>query len=211
MKIKALLLGLLVSTQGFAANDYEFLSVPHSDVDQYLTIGSDETQTPESIQGLWWLNGNPLPDEVLSFANMKWTPIKTDGETSGWESEIPVYDQGIWTWHDSFAGRLLYSLAYKTKLNYHIVFNSDFTHGKITPIVKAVSFLPAVELPPSMLIDFELNYVDENEYSRDSVLLGRPHTYRFRRIVDGQGNRLPAYDEFVEKAEVPNALLPILR
>ncbi|RZA23949.1 MAG: hypothetical protein EOP10_11335 [Proteobacteria bacterium] len=62
-----------------------------------------------------------------------------------------------------------------------------------------------------MLIDFELNYVDGNEYSRDSVLLGRPHTYRFRRIVDGQGNRLPAYDEFVEKAEVANALLPILR
>ncbi|RZA23948.1 MAG: hypothetical protein EOP10_11330 [Proteobacteria bacterium] len=65
MKIKALLLGLLVSTQSFAANAYEFLSVPHSDVDQYLTIGSDETQTPESIQGLWWLNGNPLRSSKL--------------------------------------------------------------------------------------------------------------------------------------------------
>ena len=53
--------------------------------------------------------------------------------------------------------------------------------------------------------------VGENEYKRESIVLGQKSEYRFRRIVDGNGQRLPAYEEFVEKAEVPNALLPVCR
>jgi hypothetical protein len=53
--------------------------------------------------------------------------------------------------------------------------------------------------------------VSEDEYRRDTSVLGANHTYRFRRIVDGKGNRLPAYDELQKvlvKLGLKKALLP---
>ena len=65
-----------------------------------------------------------------------------------------------------------------------------------------------------MLVDFELNKVAEDEYARDSIILGQVSTYRFRRIVDGEGRRLPAYEDYVasilERGPI-NALIPICR
>ena len=202
MQLKFFVLALFFSTEALSAGRYHLQSVPHKDIDKYLVIASDATSTPENIQGLWWMDGNPLADEVLSFAGMSWSAIEERGEVVG-------FDEGVWAWHDSLAGRLLYNLVLKAKLTYHVVFNADFTAAQITPVFKPIGLLPGFELPPSFLVDFALNAVNENEYSRDSILFGAPHTYRFRRIVDGQGVRLPAFDEFVKKAEVPNALIPV--
>ncbi|RZA25132.1 MAG: hypothetical protein EOP10_07785 [Proteobacteria bacterium] len=209
MFFKTLLFALTLSTPVMAAGKYKLKSVPHADLDQYLVPGSDATNTPTAVQGLWWLNGNPLPDEMLSLASAKWTEILEDGEVVGYQAAIPVYDEGIWAWHDSSAGRLLYNVVLKSKLTYYAKFNLDFSFGRITPVLQPIGFIPGIEIPSSMLVDFTMTKVSEDEYLRESIVLGQKQTYRFRRVVDGNGNRLPAYDEFVNKAEVPNALLPI--
>ncbi|MBC7532018.1 MAG: hypothetical protein H7318_10600 [Oligoflexus sp.] len=211
MSLRSIVLALSLSTPVFAAGRFDLVSVAHNEIDTHLVPGSDATGTPEALQGLWWMNGNPLADEVLSFASAQWSDIEVDGEVVGHQALIPVFDQGIWSWHDSIAGRVLYNLVLKSRLTYHVTFDLNFTHGQVTPLLKPISFIPGIELPASMLVDFKMNAVTEGEYSRDSILLGKKHSYRFRRIVDGNGNRLPAFDEFVDLVEVPNALLPICR
>ncbi len=213
MSIRSLLLvfGILLSSPSFAGGLYDLKSVSHEDLDQELLAGSDLTGTPKNLQGLWWLDGNPLPDEVMSLASARWSKIEKNGRVVGYEAVIPVYDQGIWAWHDSLPGRFLYSLVLASRLTYIARFNADFSFGQITPKFIPLQFLPGVEIPASLLVDFTMTLVDDGEYQRDSILFGARHSYRFRRIVDGEGNRLPAYDEFVEKAEVNKALLPICR
>lgn len=209
MKSNILALSLLFSAPAFAGN-YQLVSVPHSEVDAHMTIGTDATGTPKNLQGLWWMNGNPLADEVVSFAGTQWETITdADGEITGYVGTLPVYDEGVWSWHDSAAGRLLYTVVLKTKLVYVATFNKDFTYGQVKPTFQPIGVLPKIEIPPSMLVNFTMNQVSSEEFSRDSVVLGQPSQYRFRRIVDADGNRLPAFDEFVRLAESANALLPV--
>ena len=40
------------------------------------------------------------------------------------------------------------------ELVYHGIFNADFTHGEVTPIIRPFSVLPEVEIPQSMLVNF---------------------------------------------------------
>ncbi len=210
MKMISLAIALAFSTTALAGQ-YSLESVAHQDIDQYLTIASAATGTPENLQGLWWMDGNPLADEVVSFAGLDFEEIIEDGELVGYRTEIPVYDEGIWSWHDSVAGRLLYGLVLTQRLVYVGVFNPDFTYGEVTPTIRPLSFLPTVTIPRSMLVDFTMTQVTEDEWSRDSVILGQASSYRFRRIVDGSGKRLPAYDAYVQAIEErgpANALLP---
>jgi hypothetical protein len=191
---------------------YELTSAPHTEIDQFLTVGSEATGTPENLQGLWWMDGNPLADEVVSFASAQYEKTYEDGEFIGWTVTIPVYDEGIWSWHDTGMGRLLYNLVRHKQLTYVGLFNKDFTFGQISPVIKVFPGLPDVKIPQSMLVDFTMTQVAQDEWRRDSVLLGAPSSYRFRRIVDGSGQRLPAWDEYVAAIEdrgPENALLPV--
>lgn len=210
MKIKALVLSMLLSSAAFAGK-YELISVPHDEVDSHLTIGTDATGTPKNLQGLWWMNGNPLADEVVSFAGAQWQEIVEDGEVVGYSGTLPVFDEGVWSWHHSHAGHFLYGAVLAHRLVYVAKFNKDFTQGVVLPRIKPLGVLPTLTIPPSMLVEFTMTQVDENEFSRDSIVLGVPSRYRFRRIVDADGIRLPAFDEYLEKVEVPNALLPICK
>ncbi|MFW7379988.1 MAG: hypothetical protein ACOH5I_14335 [Oligoflexus sp.] len=216
MKIVILLASMLFSAPLTAGifNEYKMLSFPHEEVDSYLQIGNFLTGTPENLQGLWWMDGNPLADEVISFAGAKFDPIVENGELIGYGANIPVFDEGIWTWHDTLAGRFLYSLIQGAQVRYLAVFNPDFTYGEVVPYLQPLKPLPGFEIPSSMLVNFTMTQVDANEWSRDSVLLGQASSYRFRRIVEGDGTRLPAWDEFVAAINSrgpASALMPVCK
>ncbi len=193
------------------AQDYDFVSVPHSEIDQHLVIGSSENGTPEELGGLWWMDGNPLPDEVVSFAGANFEAIFNEsGELEGHVGIVPVYDEGVWSYHDTEIGRFLVDLARLVRLHYVVEFNASFTEAQITP-----SFSPTprrFELPPSRLLDFRMSRISENEYLRDSEMFGTPMEYRFRRIVTADGERLPAFQEYLDaiaERGPENALLPV--
>ncbi len=216
MKSIALVSALMLATPAVAfASNYELASVPHDGIEEYMVAGSNDTNTPANLQGLWWMNGNPLADEIVSFASADFTDIVKDGEVVGHEAYIPVYDQGVWSWHDSLPGRILYSEVLRTRLVYHAVFNADYTYGDVTPISKALPILPRLEIMQSLLLKFSMKQVSPDEFSRDSLILGRPFSYRFRRVVDGEGNRTAAYADFLAKMggkpRPDNALLPLCK
>ncbi|HYX34386.1 MAG TPA: hypothetical protein VE954_14880 [Oligoflexus sp.] len=209
MNMKLLALSLLVSSSAFGFTyPYEMISVPHKDVIEHMIVGSDDTNTPENLQGLWWMDGNPLPDEVVSFAGTKWEEVVEDGELVGYVGTLPVYDQAVWTWHDSPEGRAVYKAVLKAKLVYKARFNKDFTSGVVTPTIQPGHKL--FEIMPSKLLEFRMEQVGENEFARDSTIATLESSYRFRRIVDGKGNKLDTvFEEFLQKAEADNAWLPI--
>ncbi len=209
MKFQAMVLGLLLSGSAFGITyPYKLISVDHKDVIEHMIVGSDETNTPENLQGLWWMNGNPLADEVVSFAGVKWEEIAENGEVVGYVGTLPVYDQAVWTWHDSVAGRALYKAVLDAKLVYKARFNKDFTSGVVTPTLQPGHKL--FEIMPSKLLEFRMEQVDANEFARDSTIFTLESSYRFRRIVDGKGQKLDdVFAEFLQNVEAKNALLPI--
>lgn len=216
MKILLGFLGLALSASALAnPNQYRYESAPNSEIDQYLVIGSSATGTPDALQGLWWLDGNPVPDKVISFASAQFQDIVVDGQVVGHEALLPVYDEGVWSWDFSPQGFAAYTLARTTRLTYRLVFNADYTHGDITPIITAGPLVNRLEIPQTLIASFTMDLVNENEYSRDTLLLGSPSNYRFRRIVDGAGNRLPvAFAEYLESLRVEGpakALLPVCK
>ncbi|SME96530.1 hypothetical protein [Pseudobacteriovorax antillogorgiicola] len=207
-----LLISMFLSSHVLAFSSYDLMSVSHEEIDQYLIAGSDDTGTPRNLQGLWWMDGNPLADEVVSFSSARIEAIEEAGNVIGYKAYIPVYDEGIWSWHDSFSGRSLYRAVEKNQLVYQGIFNTDFSYGDVTPIIKPFGVFPEVEIPQSMLLNFSMSQVSDNEWSRDSVIFGQESSYRFRQIVDGEGNRLPAWDDYlisIEARDVGNALLPV--
>ena len=60
-------------------------------IDEYVPIADARTGLPESLQGIFWMDGNPLPDKVVSFAASTW-----DAENR--RTSIKVYGEGIWSW-----------------------------------------------------------------------------------------------------------------
>jgi len=214
---KISLFGILVlfnvSVFGQKIGTYELASVPSVDIDQYLPIGSAATGTPENLQGLFWMDGNPLADKIVSLAQVEFTDVTNEaGELVGHTMKFPVYDQGVWTWDDTEKGHFLYSLVHKFQLTYEGHFNADYTYGQISPIIRPLPHHSPVEIPSSLLVDFMMTKIAPDEFSRDSILLGKKYNYRFRRIVDGSGHRLPAYDDFINRVETQgpkNSLIPV--
>jgi hypothetical protein len=193
--------------------NFTLLSIPHREMDKNLPFGSDETHTPKNLQGMFWMDGNPLPDKLVSLAKVRFTDLRDqNGKITGHRAYIPVYDQGVWTWDDTRTGNALYKLVHDVKLTYKVDFNADYTFGQVTPLVTLIPGLKRTAIPPSMLVDFTLTLNGPDEFSRDSILAGKKHNYRFRRVVDGTGKRLPAWDDFVRKMEeknLPNGLIPV--
>lgn len=212
VKLNILALSLFVSSPAFAfqkPSPYELKSVPHEIAHEEMTIGSDATNTPEALQGIWWMNGNPLADELVSFASVEWQPIEENGEVVGYKGSLPVYDAKVWSWHDSHAGKKLYDLVRSTKLVYVAEFNKDFSYGVVTPTFQFGSHRP-IGIPPTKFLTFAMRKVSDDEYARDSLIAGLPSTYRFRRMVEANGNLIQeTYEEFLSLVEADNALFPV--
>jgi hypothetical protein len=212
VKFNFLALSLLISSPAFSFfNPYEMKSVPHEVAYEEMTVANDSTGTPKALQGIWWMNGNPLFDELVSFASVKWEAIEEDGEVVGYRGSLPVYDAKVWSWHDSPKGHKLYDLVRKAKLVYVAQFNKDFSYGVITPTF-APGGIPSIAIPPSKALTFAMRKVSDDEYSRDSLIIGKESHYRFRRVINADGTRIEStFQEFLDLVEEKNALFPVCK
>jgi hypothetical protein len=212
MKLELFALTFLASSSAFAFdNPYEYKFVDHAIAWQDMAVANDATQTPKALQGIWWMNGNPLADEMVSFAGVKWQAITENGEIVGYSGALPVYDAKVWSWHSSPAGIALYEAARLAKLVYVAQFNKDFSYGVVTPRVQLGS-LPALNIPPSKLLTFAMRKVADGEYSRESLILGAESEYRFRRLIDASGEPIDeTFSEFLSLVETQKAMLPVCK
>ena len=171
---------------------YTLDEFPSDGIENHLVIGN-ESNMPEGLlefEGLFYLNGNGIDDEVSTFANMKLD--ESTGEFVG-----KVYDAGLFGFNSNLGGKLLYQFVRTFGLHYRV---NQTAPGRwhVTPQFYIPQFLnnPARQLEVKDAIsEFEIVKTDDpNVYSRVSHFFGKEiPPYRFVRIVYGNGTRTERY------------------
>ncbi len=158
-------------------------SFPKSEIGKYQRPGTAATGTPEPLRGIWWMDGNPLGDETISFADLDFGQDKPlfstfapnnfsyhsgkapgPGETQG----DRYYEEGVKLFTDAINGAVVY------EFNFEGGKNSDYKYADIKPVItfKILGFDIRVRIQPGLL-KFTLEYVDQDTYHRNNYLLGR--------------------------------------
>jgi hypothetical protein len=175
---------------------YRLTDIASSDVLRQMKIADDTTGTPSNLSGIWWMDGNPLPDEAASFGG---ATVNRDQRTI----LLPVYEDGIWTWHPNVAGRALYAFVNACRMTYEFRFNATFDAADITPIFTIGNNTLRI---PASVARFTLRYVRDGlwirENWRDNRLIG---TYTLRRIGSADGKPTEAFNDYL--AAAPSRLL----
>ena len=131
---------------------------------------------PEILQGVFFMDGNPLPDDFIKFEGAQWD--KTNKIL-----KLPVFGPLQWTFTNSASGRLLLYSAKLTSTIYEIHFDDSFQGAQITPIILGLRI-------PKWLVEFSLVQINENTWDRNNSWLGGLFDnfgYTLRKILDGNG------------------------
>lgn len=153
-----------------------------------MTIGSVASgNLPKGLtefEGLWYMNGNPLSDECLSFSG-----AYLDQKNFGYA--LKVYDEDHWSWSPNQYGRALHFATRLAGLTYVISRKSADVYN-ILPII---TDFPVPFPVPNMLVSFDLvRTADPDIWTRNSTIVGNElGSYSFQRIVFGNGTRTAKY------------------
>ncbi|GAB5365948.1 hypothetical protein AAMO2058_001102200, partial [Amorphochlora amoebiformis] len=84
------------------------------------------TTIPENLRGVWWMSGNPQPDDLTCLHRSIWYPS---------QRRLRIYLTGMdsWTWHDSVVA---WTRAWSTatfRANYNFYFDEDLKKAYIIP------------------------------------------------------------------------------
>lgn len=150
-----------------------------SNMDSKLkTLGID-------FQGIWWMRGNPVPEELVSFAGTTVT-----SSTYPTTLNVPNNGQGMWAWNDNVAGASLqkYYAVYSPTSTVAFDFESA-TKGNIQTGL--------TDVPLVWVDEFPFEYMNDDEWNRPTIFQTRsvlPDTnYTLTRIVMADGSPHPQY------------------
>ncbi|OUL24995.1 hypothetical protein BV372_28295 [Nostoc sp. T09] len=162
-----------------------------------------QTNLPTPLKGVFFMDGNPLPDDCITMYNLEW-------DAQNLSLVLPVFAPVQWTFHNSIMGLLLLVGAQLARFTYKIQFEDEtLRRAKILPF--------AFGLPiPKWIADFTMNQ-DENSqngeiWQRKNVWLGiipGLGDYTLRKIVDEDGRYTPAFNDML--AKVKNECLVIVK
>ncbi|KAI8847978.1 hypothetical protein BC829DRAFT_395156 [Chytridium lagenaria] len=192
--------------------------VPSTSIDTYMSIPSPTSLPPQfsDLHGLFYMKGNPMPDEICSFSGT----YDPDDDTL----DIPLYAPGVWSFDATFLGRLLYAFISAFRFRFSLIRVED--GWKAIPVLHFPPYLHKGELDwgtpggvclgvigderalvvgvelvypenggmelPSFVASFKIvpDVHDPDAFVRQSWILGvRLMDYEFLRIVRGDGSR----------------------
>ncbi|KAJ3112531.1 hypothetical protein HDU96_004471 [Phlyctochytrium bullatum] len=175
--------------------NFELYRVNTDEVEKFITIGTKDNidpRVPDYLHGVFYMKGNPLPDEVLSLAG----GVYDEKEKAYF---LKVYDENIWSWDDNREGRLLYD-AVRT---FGLIYKATWDHSQPRPVV----FVEPVFNPPFWLGNGEITIkpffanftiiptADPNYFIRRSSFLQQSVSdYEFMKIVYPNGTRTEKYE-----------------
>ncbi|MBM4251830.1 MAG: hypothetical protein FJ146_07645 [Deltaproteobacteria bacterium] len=160
---------------------------PRAEVGSFQKAGSNLTGTPSELQGIWWMDGNPLSDETVSFATVDF----------GQERPLlPVFGLNAFTFHagdnadasETKRGNMAFSLARKFSLIYEFQFDgtaAKYESAKIVPtiVMKVGPFAKRLRVSDKIL-GFTMRRTGPHLYSRDNTVRGEPiDSYLLKRIL----------------------------
>lgn len=167
------------------------------DVDIYNLekhVQPGKENVPKSFRGLWWMDGNPAPEIVLSFARAVYD--KTKGTMTSLYNDQDSYimqpsTSGIALWNKFRDAQVSLQVRIPAKVNMEDPQFGDqlFVDTGISKVVVQTSLLPTT-------------YVSDQHWKRETG----NHCYNFRKIVDENGKKLPVYDRFVKNVMLQTKL-----
>lgn len=150
------------------------------------------TDLPEVLQGVFFMDGNPLPDDCITMYDSPW-------DAQNLILSLQVFGTRKWTFHPNVSGLVILTLVRLSKLVYEICFDdASLQSAKITPIVFGVRI-------PAWLVNFTMEQTDAKNgdtWLRRSLWFGSMSLggdYTLRKVVDKQGNYTPAFKDMLSK------------
>ncbi|MBV6627837.1 MAG: hypothetical protein KI793_33765 [Rivularia sp. (in: Bacteria)] len=154
-----------------------------------------ETNLPNILKGVFFMDGNPLPDDCITMYNLEW-----DAENN--TLFLPVFGQLQWTFHNSISGKLLLIAAWLSQLTYKIQFE-DETLKKAQIIAYSFGIpIPKWIVNPTMCQDESSD--NGNIWQRKNIWLNTITgfgDYTLRKVVDENGNYTSAFNDMLAKVE----------
>ena len=152
---------------------------------------NQETKLPDTLQGVFFMDGNPLPDDCITMYNLEW-------DAQNLTLFLPVFGKVQWTFQPLIQGRILLFGAWLTRFTYKIEFEDEtLMRAQITPFGFGIPF-------PRWIIDATMHQEENSQngdiWKRENIWLGgasRMGGYTLRRIVDKDGNYTPAFSDML--------------
>lgn len=165
-------------------------------------IPSKQTNLPSVLKGVFFMDGNPLPDTCLTMYNLEW-------DAQNRSLMLPVFGPLQWTFHNSIPGWLLLLFVQLFEVQYKIQFEDEtLQHAQVIPFVLGQPISKSI-------VSFTMSQVQNSQngdtWLRKNVWFGglsRVGEYTLRRVVDESGRYTPAFNDMLTR--VPNECLVIL-
>lgn len=166
-----------------------------SEMTDVLESSHPDPSFPETLQGIWWvrLQDNPPALSLLSLANSPWIPT---------QNRIHLRRTGQLTYaypategSDKMISKLL-----EKNYHYEVYLNETHDEGFVQINYDTQIFGEPVTLSvPRFIIDYSMTYVPEGDYwLRESKILGQTvHVYKLIRLVQADGERTDAFDQYL--------------
>ena len=146
---------------------------------------------PEVLQGVFFMDGNPLPDDCITLEGGKWSENTLT-------LTLPIFAPRQWTFHVSVGGLLLLNFVRLAQIVYKINFEDEtLVKAQIIPVVLGWHV-------PTFLANFTMERspddTDGKIWIRKSSWLGgiiSPGAYILTKIVDKDGNYLDAFQDML--------------
>jgi hypothetical protein len=150
------------------------------------------TNLPAVLKGVFFMDGNPLPDHCITMENLDW-------DAENLMLLLPVSAPVQWTFHKSFPGWLLLRAAQLARFSYNIKFADDtLQQAQVLPIGFGISV-------PTWLVYATMIRAENSSgdiWLRKNVWLGgvpRIGEYTLRRVVDAEGQYTAAFTDMLTK------------
>jgi len=162
---------------------------------------------PRKLQGVFWMSTNAAPELLASMDGSFWDEdrrmLNLDaGATYNW-----TYSDNAVGWMYWLCLRVSYFFCAEMKMS----FNEDITEASMPLYICGCCAdscpCDGVWLPTGMIWRMKQDPTDENAWDRQIYLYCNPTSvwefgsYRLIRIMDENGQQLPAYEDMVEQME----------
>lgn len=155
-------------------------------LDTHALPGKDNV--PKGLRGMWWMDGNPVPEIVLSFGRSVYDKAKGTITST-------YNDQDSYIMQPSTPALAFWNLTLATKVKIQArvppAINMDNLKFGDKIFVDIVVFSANLPLKTSLM---PTTYVSDQQWKRETGT----NCYNFRQIVDENGKKLPVYDLFVK-------------
>jgi len=156
-----------------------------------FALGTDENMDPKlkelglDFTGIWWMRGNPVAEELVSFAG-----TTANSSTYPATLAVPTSAKGHWSWNDDVVGNII--LRYYSPNSPNRTVDFDFESAERGKVSTGLD-----EVPLIWVDEFPFAKINDDEWLRPTYFQNRSvfsqTNYTLTRVINGDGTPHPEY------------------